>query len=197
MTRNFHLAGFSMTTVMRLLALFAVIVSIGVCAPPVAHARGKEGPNDERISIGIAGRYRNGRWTMLRHPALEDPGAELHLIDSDGIPVRYSGRLLGSGSTRLFRSNSDYVRLSIVVPETNKAFPETIPLRRDIPPIPFNQNWIVCIGDSMGLESFGENKAIRRAAAIAVSQIDSATQLPTAAEGYDGVNLVTITADAA
>lgn len=55
--------------------------------------------------------------------------------------------------------------------------------------------WVVAIGDSLGIEQIGRNDLLARESSVAVSQVVSASDLPDRAAGWEGVDLLVITAN--
>ena len=59
--------------------------------------------------------------------------------------------------------------------------------------VPLGMPWIVAIGDPLGIDQIGANEILGRDATVAVSKPLSASELPDAPIGYEGVDLVVIT----
>ncbi len=60
--------------------------------------------------------------------------------------------------------------------------------------IPLDMNWIVVLGDPLGVDEVGANKLLNRDASIAVSQPTESTELPDSMLGYEGVDMIMINA---
>lgn len=137
---------------------------------------------------------------------------KLETLDGDGVRTRYDCFPTGAGNSERLRSGD--CELGYIVPGSEAAplavlkqvdgVVETVletrlPLQgvpsRGPSMIPAAMPWVVCIGDTFGIESIGaSNILVDKAARIAVTKIESANSLPFHALGYDGVDLVMINA---
>lgn len=157
--------------------------------------------------VGISGVYRVGHWTGLHRPGdgLADASASaraiaatdaIETLDPDGVRVRFTqGQILST-------SNASSDAWAYAVPgeagaplrwldaEGNIITQGRFAGRAIEPSLP----WVVAIGDSLGIEQIGRNELLAREASVAVSRVDSAGDLPDRAAGWEGVDLVVITA---
>ena len=137
---------------------------------------------------------------------------KLETLDGDGVRTRYDCFPTDAGDSQRLRSGNR--ELGYIVPGSEAAplavlqavdgvvetvFETRLPLQgvpsRGPSMIPAAMPWVVCIGDTFGIESIGaSNILVDKAARIAVTKIESASSLPFHALGYDGVDLVMINA---
>lgn len=153
-----------------------------------------------KISVGIEGHYRVGRWTGLRVDGATSIRA-IETRDGDGVEVRYlqpaspSSDGSGGGDWSYAVPGSEAAPLiarddSGVVASTR--FPTLGSPSRGPAMIPLEMPWLVVFGDPLGVDRIGANELLDRDALIAVSRPTEAAQCPDSAIGYDGVDMMMI-----
>ncbi|MDA9934139.1 hypothetical protein N9B88_00085 [Rubripirellula sp.] len=149
------------------------------------------------IQFGIQGHYRVGVWTGIRYSGAEKI-TTLETRDGDGAEVLYEQvddltdgdwayAVPGSEAAPLILRNGNATIAS-------GRFPTTGSPSRGPAMIPLNMNWIVVIGDPLGVDEVGANTLLNRDASIAVSKPTDATELPDSLLGYEGVDMIMMNA---
>ncbi len=145
--------------------------------------------------LGICEHYRVGHWTGVRiDDSIGSRIAGMQTIDGDGVRVSYLGPDPATGDP------TTGGRWIYAVPGSDGAPIEW--LDRDGQPIGSarfpatavepSKPWIVIVGDSLGIEKIGVNDLLNRGSSVAASLIEDADQLPDAAIGWSGVDLLVI-----
>ncbi len=153
-----------------------------------------------KVTVGIDGHYRVGRWTGLRVEGAPSIRA-IETRDGDGVEVRYvqpespspdgnggstwSYAVPGSEAAPLIARDDAGVVVST-------RFPTLGSPSRGPAMIPLEMPWLVVFGDPLGVDRIGANELLDRDALIAVSRPTKAAQCPDSAIGYDGVDMMMI-----
>ena len=149
------------------------------------------------VQFGIQGHYRVGVWTGIRYSGSENIKT-LETRDGDGAEVLYEQvGVLTDGDWAYAIPGSEAAPLILRNGEATIAsgrFPTTGSPSRGAAMIPLDMNWIVVLGDPLGVDKVGANKLLNRDASIAVSQPTKSTELPDSMLGYEGVDMIMINA---
>ena len=149
------------------------------------------------VAIGIDGRLRVGRWTPVRVDDVDAGGGAVSVTTRDGEAVETTFHTETDGSTgyaRFASATAGYrvTRGDVVVGEGR--WDGSGPGGDDVQTVSTRTPWVVALGDALGIDDSGVS-VLRRRAAVAVSRPD-AGELPDRAIGYDGVDLILVTASA-
>jgi len=147
------------------------------------------------VHFGIEGHYRVGAWTGIRYLGTQSITA-LETRDGDGAEVRYEqADALTKGEWAYAVPGGEAVPLSLNSGDETIAsvrFPTAGSPSRGPAMIPLSMNWIVVIGDPLGVDEVGANKLLNRDASIAVSRPTDPPGFPDSMLGYDGVDMMII-----
>lgn len=158
------------------------------------------------VRVGIRGVYRPGNWTAIRvvdpksgatDTAFVEIGAA-ETLDGDGTPVRYTqspGETTDRDRTWAYAvPGTASAPLSIFgdASETDGDAPLIAKSRFPATAIEPATPWVVVIGDPLGIETIGKNELLGRESSVATSIIESASELPDAIAGWEGVDLLVI-----
>ncbi|MGI9469965.1 MAG: hypothetical protein ACR2NZ_00435, partial [Rubripirellula sp.] len=155
---------------------------------------------DPTSIVGIEGHYRVGCWTGVRYTG-SDSVQTIETRDGDGVQVQYQqSRDIGETNWGYVIPGSEAAPLILSgqsgTIETSR-FPAEASPSRGPAMIPLQMPWIVVLGDPLSVEQVGANKLLNRDALIAVSIPKSASGLPDAVLGYEGVDMMMINASGA
>ena len=147
------------------------------------------------VHFGIGGHYRVGAWTGIRYLGKQGITA-LETRDGDGSEVRYEqADDLTKGEWAYAVPGGEAVPLSLKNGDETIAsvrFPTAGSPSRGPSMIPLGMNWIVVIGNPLGVDEVGANELLNRDASIAVSTPTDPPELPDSMLGYDGVDMIII-----
>ncbi|MAI30896.1 MAG: hypothetical protein CBE00_01845 [Planctomycetaceae bacterium TMED240] len=149
------------------------------------------------VHFGIQGHYRVGAWTGIRYSGSQNVRT-VETRDGDGAEVLYKQAsdvtdgdwayaVPGSEAAPLILRNGDTTISS-------GRFPTSGSPSRGPAMIPLDMNWIVVIGDPLGVDEVGANKLLNRDASIAVSMPTAPIEFPNSMIGYEGVDMIMINA---
>ena len=151
--------------------------------------------SSSEIRFGIQGHYRIGTWTGVRYLGDENV-TTLETRDGDGAEVLYEQvGTLAPGDWAYVVPGGEAAPLTLRVGDKSVAttrFPLAESPSRGPAMIPLGMNWIVVIGDTLGVDEVGANKLLNRDASIAVSNPSTPGDLPDSAIGYDGVDMIMV-----
>ena len=149
------------------------------------------------VLFGIQGHYRVGVWTGIRYSGSQNV-TTLETRDGDGAEVLYEQAgdvtdgdwayaVPGSEAAPLILRNGDAMI-------STGRFPTIGSPSRGPAMIPLDMNWIIVIGDPLGVDEVGANKLLNRDASIAVSKPTAPMEFPDSMIGYEGVDMIMINA---
>ena len=160
--------------------------------------------------IGIDGLFRLGHWTPIRIDGNGDGDDRwaVETIDGDGAPIRYrgTGRLgyakigVGGSSVTAIRPAAQGAAQG-AAPDTGgrivwqRRFSPDQDLLSRPSPVFAGTPWVVTLGDALGIDQVGIN-VVERQPDVAVSVVRQSSALPDRSIGYDGVDVVIVTASA-
>lgn len=164
------------------------------------------GANSVDLQIGIGGIYRPGNWTAIR--ALEASDAAetasaieittVETLDGDGVRVRYDQAAHAGGNRAYAVPGTASAPLAIYAGPAHSDAAEddserlVVKARFPATAIEPAKPWVVVIGDPLGIETIGKNDLLGREAAVAVSIVQTAADVPDQTLGWEGVDLVVI-----
>jgi hypothetical protein len=177
--------------------VFGLWLSLGAVADAAA-----ESPDGAaaKVSVGIDGHYRVGRWAGLRVEGAPSIRA-IETRDGDGVEVRYvqpvSPSSGGSGGVTWSYAVPGSEAAPLIVRDdsgvvVSTRFPTLGSPSRGAAMIPLEMPWLVVFGDPLGVDRIGANELLDRDALIAVSRPTEAAQCPDSPIGYDGVDMMMI-----
>ncbi|WP_084422656.1 hypothetical protein [Rubripirellula obstinata] len=153
-------------------------------------------------SAGLDGHYRVGRWTGIRLAEINSADTVIQTRDGDGVRVDFKSRMTADGPSDwvYVLPGSEAAPLS-VVRDGETILKDRLPTvgspSRGPAMLPVDMPWTVVFGDPLGLDKIGKNELLRRAATVAVTVPESASDLPDAAIGYDAIDVMLVTGSGA
>ncbi len=172
-------------------------LSVGAVADTTAES---PGVGTAKVSVGIDGHYRVGRWTGLRVEGAPSIRA-IETRDGDGVEVRYlqpeSSSSGGSGGSAWSYAVPGSEAAPLIARDesgvvASTRFPTLGSPSRGPAMIPLEMPWLVVFGDPLGVDMIGANELLDRDALVAVSRPREAAECPDSSIGYDGVDMMMI-----
>ncbi|QDS87119.1 hypothetical protein EC9_12950 [Rosistilla ulvae] len=153
---------------------------------------GPAGAAEFTATAGIDGRGRVGMWAECRIETGQEGAAESVVVsstDGDGVGVNYTQPVASEGGLRCyFQLGRSQDRLQVSLTDTSGSS-TTTPI--DAPtPIPFEKEWILAIGDAIGIQSASDQQGRRHFPVV--SLIADSQPLPHHWIAYNGVDLIVL-----
>lgn len=157
------------------------------------------------VTIGLAGGYKAGHWTTLRVPIQtgKDPFRGRLIcrqLDPEGVPSEYPSAVISQpGSTE--RRHVLYVKFGQAANPISLRLEDErgrVLARRnlgtgDLPaPISPSRQWIVSLGDSIGVESALRRRASSQAERVTHTSLAGFQEFPSRWLGYSGIDTLVI-----
>ena len=176
--------------------LWLLVVIVGLS---VADA---QQPAQTSLQTGITGHYRVGCWTAIRMPEGNERSTDqvtiVETLDGDGMRVEYRQPPSQDDDRFLYAiPGSEAAPLKIIL-NSQTVHADRFPQQAESPSrgpsvVPLGMPWIVSVGDPLGIDTIGANELLNRASTIVVSKPEP-VDFPGSRLGYDGVDLITISA---
>jgi hypothetical protein len=159
---------------------------------------------ENAVEVGVAGRYRPGRWMQVRVDNLQLGATdvlELETLDGDGVRYvqrhtvrRTAGSIAGQAERYYLPAGPTgtelQVRLLGGTADAGSKWNWSTRLLEGA--VAIDRTWVVAIGSSLGIDRIGESELLQAAGVIDVSLIDNALKMPDHWYGYDGVDFIVV-----